>query len=90
MDQAGAGTRITFTDGTPWVQVCTSDWPGPSHRAAVAIEPMTCPPDALRSGTGLVVLEPGAQHQTWWRLEAVRLSAIGPAGSPVYRAGLNA
>ena len=71
VDPAGAGTRITFTDGTPWVQVCTSDWPGPSHRAAVAIEPMTCPPDALRSGTDLVVLEPGAQHQTWWRLEAV-------------------
>jgi aldose 1-epimerase len=71
VDQGGAGTRITFTDGTPWVQVCTSDWPGPSHRAAVAIEPMTCPPDALRSGTDLVVLEPGAQHQTLWRLEAV-------------------
>jgi aldose 1-epimerase len=26
----------------------------------VAIEPMTCAPDALNSGDGLVVLEPGA------------------------------
>jgi aldose 1-epimerase len=71
VDPSGTGTRLTFTDGTPWVQVCTSDWPGPSHRAAVAVEPMTCPPDALRTGTDLVVLEPGAQHQVWWRLEAV-------------------
>ncbi len=36
-----------------FVQVFTAD-------AAVALEPMTCAPDAFNSGDGLVVLEPGA------------------------------
>ena len=31
-------------------------------RQAVAIEPMTCPPDAFNTGTDLVVLEPGETH----------------------------
>ena len=31
----------------------------PDTRRGIAVEPMTCPPDALRSGTDLVVLEPG-------------------------------
>jgi aldose 1-epimerase len=36
-----------------FVQVFTAD-------AAIALEPMTCAPDAFNSGDGLVVLEPGA------------------------------
>jgi aldose 1-epimerase len=35
---------------------------GERHRRSVAIEPMTCPPDAFRSGRDLIVLAPG---QTW-------------------------
>jgi aldose 1-epimerase len=36
------------------------------RRTALAIEPMTCPPDALRSGRQLVVLEPGQEWQGSW------------------------
>jgi aldose 1-epimerase len=36
-----------------FVQVFTAD-------AAIAVEPMTCAPDAFNTGDGLVVLEPGA------------------------------
>jgi aldose 1-epimerase len=36
------------------------------RRTAVAIEPMTCPPDALRSGRDLVVLEPGEVWEATW------------------------
>lgn len=36
------------------------------RRASLAIEPMTCPPDALRSGRDLVVLEPGQEWQGSW------------------------
>lgn len=44
-----------------WVQVFTpGDHPGRGR--AVAVEPMTCPPDALNSGIGLLTLVPG---QTW-------------------------
>lgn len=56
----------------PWLQVHTADVPGaPEHRAGLAVEPMTCPPDAFNSGTDLVVLEPGASHAAAWTISAV-------------------
>ena len=36
------------------------------RRRSLAIEPMTCPPDAFRTGTGLIVLEPGQNTVTTW------------------------
>ena len=58
----------------PWVQVCTADRPEPElHRAGLAVEPMSCPPDALRSGEALVVLQPGERHSASWRLRAARV-----------------
>lgn len=58
---------VLWTDAHfPWVQVFTADPKNdqayPGRGRALAIEPMTCPPDALNSGVGLVVLEPG---ETW-------------------------
>ncbi|HEX3206903.1 MAG TPA: aldose epimerase, partial [Propionibacteriaceae bacterium] len=38
------------------------------RRAAVAIEPMTCPPDAFRTGADLIELEPGESWQGTWGL----------------------
>ena len=32
------------------------------HRKSLAVEPMTCPPDAFNSGVDLVVLQPGQSH----------------------------
>ncbi|NIL81558.1 aldose 1-epimerase family protein [Rhodococcoides kroppenstedtii] len=58
---------VVWTDAQfPWVQVFTAD-PAhdqayPDRGRALAIEPMTCPPDALNSGVDLVVLTPG---ETW-------------------------
>ena len=40
------------------------------RRTAVAVEPMTCPPDALRNGRDLVVLEPGQEWQGRWGVQA--------------------
>jgi aldose 1-epimerase len=46
-----------------WWQAFTGDTlPGERHRRSVALEPMTCPPDAFRSGRDLVTINPG---QTW-------------------------
>jgi aldose 1-epimerase len=36
------------------------------RRRGLAVEPMTCPPDAFNSGDGLISLEPGASHTTRW------------------------
>jgi aldose 1-epimerase len=45
-----------------WLQVYTGDTlPEGERRRSVALEPMTCPPNALADGTDLVVLEPGAE-----------------------------
>lgn len=50
-----------------WVQSFTPDgFPGTDH--AIAIEPMTCPPDALNSGTDLITLEPGQSWSGRWGL----------------------
>jgi aldose 1-epimerase len=37
-----------------------------ARRRSLAVEPMTCPPDALRSGTDLVVLSPGSRWTGSW------------------------
>ncbi|MDE3086095.1 MAG: aldose 1-epimerase family protein [Acidobacteriota bacterium] len=39
---------------------------GDRRRRALAVEPMTCPPDALRSGTDLVTLGPGGGWRGTW------------------------
>jgi aldose 1-epimerase len=48
-----------------WVQVFTPD-DHPGRGRAVAVEPMTCPPDALNSGTGLITLAPGEEWTGSW------------------------
>ena len=40
--------------------------PRGQRRTAVAVEPMSCPPDAFRSGTDLVVLHPGGRWTGSW------------------------
>jgi aldose 1-epimerase len=35
-------------------------------RRSLAVEPMTCPPNAFRTGEGVVVLEPGGAFAGTW------------------------
>jgi aldose 1-epimerase len=69
----GQGARFWADATFGWWQVFTGDTlPGDRFRRSVAVEPMTCPPDAFRSGRDLIVLEPG---QTWrgrWGLTPLR------------------
>jgi aldose 1-epimerase len=41
------------------------------RRRSIAIEPMTCAPNAFRSGDGLVVLRPGESWNGRWGVFAV-------------------
>jgi aldose 1-epimerase len=41
---------------------------GAERRRGLAVEPMTCPPDALNSGTDLQVLGPGESWTGRWGL----------------------
>jgi len=65
----GSGVAMTWDRRCGWVQVHTADRPEPEYnRAGLAIEPMTCPPDAFRSGEDVHALQPGATDETSWRL----------------------
>jgi len=61
--------RVWADHAFRWWQLFTGDTLPPArHRRSVAIEPMTCPPDAYRSGTDLIILEPDQTWQGSWGL----------------------
>jgi aldose 1-epimerase len=66
------GTAMTWDASCPWVQVHTADRPeAENHRIGLAVEPMTCAPDAFNSQKDLTVLVPGATHTTRWSIRAL-------------------
>ncbi|MQA26629.1 MAG: galactose mutarotase [Micromonosporaceae bacterium] len=68
----GRGVAVRWDRGCRWVQVHTADRPEAElHRSGLALEPMTCPPDAFNSGTDLVVLAPGDTHRASWTVSAI-------------------
>lgn len=71
--QDGRGVAIAFDERCGWVQVHTADTPTATetHRIGLAVEPMTCPPDAFNSGTDLTILRPGETAEAAWRIAAL-------------------
>lgn len=65
-----AGTvELAVDQAWPWLQVYTGDQlPEGQHRRSLAVEPMTCPANALADGVDLVVLAPGAEWSGTWTL----------------------
>jgi aldose 1-epimerase len=60
--------------GLRWLQVFTGDPLGPDdRRRALAVEPMTCPPNAFQTGTDLLTLAPGEAVSHSWGLRARQL-----------------
>jgi aldose 1-epimerase len=71
-DVSGAGVMLAFEAACPWVQVHTADRPNrEENRIGLAVEPMTCAPDAFNSGLGLIHLAPGESHRASWRIAAL-------------------
>jgi aldose 1-epimerase len=63
----GNGVAVWADEAFGWWQVFTADTlPPPRARRSVAVEPMTCPPDAFRSGRDVVVIEPGGTWRGSW------------------------
>jgi aldose 1-epimerase len=68
----GNGPRVGLWagEGYGWLQVFTGDPLGPDRRRkAVAIEPMTCPPNAFVTADDLLVLEPGERVTHAWGIQ---------------------
>jgi aldose 1-epimerase len=61
------GTTTLWADESyPYLMVFTGDPLPDVARRSVAVEPMTCAPNAFRSGEGLIRLEPGQAHVGSW------------------------
>lgn len=74
----GWGVEMVWDATCPWVQIHTADTGvgDPGHRIGVAVEPMTCAPDAFNADSydydaGLIVLAPGASTEASWRIAAI-------------------
>jgi aldose 1-epimerase len=67
----GGGVVVVWGEAVFAHVMCyTGDWLAPDdHRAAVAVEPMTCPPNALRSGVDIIALPPGGSFHASWGIE---------------------
>jgi len=63
----GPGRTLWVDEAYPYVMVFTGDIPA-VERAGLAVEPMTCPPNAFRSGEALITLEPDESHTAAWGL----------------------
>ena len=65
-----AGTLELAVDGAwSWLQVFSGDvLPEGRWRRTLAVEPMTCPPNALADGVDLLVLEPAGEWAGSWSL----------------------
>jgi len=66
--QGRIGVTVWMDEHFRYVMAYTGDTvePGSRKRTGVALEPMTCPPDALRTGTDLVRLDPGVVWRSSW------------------------
>lgn len=68
-DDSGS-VSLWLDESYPYLQLFTGD-PLPSvNRRSIAVEPMTCAPNAFRSGEGVRVLEPGSSMTSTWGIEA--------------------
>ncbi len=63
LNQSNRGVQLEFDENTKWIQIHTADRDGGADsRMAVAIEPMSCPPDAFNSGLDLISLAPSESY----------------------------
>ena len=86
-EASGQGVAISCGPACAWVQIHTADLPGRpgqgGHRVGLAVEPMTCAPDAFNDdayehNTGLVVLEQDASALASWMISAIESSSLSP------------
>jgi aldose 1-epimerase len=69
-DPTGERRVTLWLDGSyRWLMLFTGDTLEAAHRRrGLAVEPMTCPPNALADGIDLIVLDPGTDWSGTWTL----------------------
>jgi aldose 1-epimerase len=64
--ELGGRATLWVDESYPYLMVFTGDGLADVSRRSLAVEPMTCAPNAFRSGDGLIRLEPGETHSGSW------------------------
>jgi aldose 1-epimerase len=72
----GVGSTLWVDESYPHLMVFTGDPIPDVARRSLAVEPMTCPPNAFRTGDSLIRLEPGESTASSWGIEP-RLATEG-------------
>ena len=62
----GVFSTLWVDEAYPYLMLFTGDPLPDVARRSLAVEPMTCAPNAFRSGAGLVTLEPGESTRSAW------------------------
>jgi aldose 1-epimerase len=62
----GASTTLWVDEAYGYLMVYTGDTRPDVSRRSLAVEPMTCPPQAFRTGESVIVLEPGESTAATW------------------------
>jgi aldose 1-epimerase len=76
-DVAGdTGLTLWLDESYRYLMLYTGDSHPDVARCGLAVEPMTCPPNAFRTGESVIRLEPGESLASSWGLEP-RLAAVG-------------
>ncbi len=67
----GSGAELWAEGATRWLQLFSGDTlDAARRRRGLAVEPMSCPPDALRTGEDLVLLAADQTHLLSWGIRA--------------------
>lgn len=71
-DENGVGAFIEYDENARWIQIHTADREGGEDaRRCLAVEPMSCAPDAFNSGEDLIHHEPGSHFSMSWLIGAI-------------------
>jgi aldose 1-epimerase len=66
----GDAVEMTFSPNCEWIQIHTADRNGGADsRICLAVEPMTCPPNAFRNADQPIWLSPGDSTSSRWKIE---------------------
>jgi aldose 1-epimerase len=68
------GTEVSLwvDESYPYLMLFTGDPLPDVRRRSLAVEPMTCPPNAFRTGDALIRLEPGSSFTSTWGIAHTR------------------
>ena len=66
---SGRAVAVWMDEPYRYAMIFTGDPLPDVRRRSIAIEPMTCPPNAFRSGDDLIVLLPGETFAAGWGIE---------------------